>query len=63
MNEHNEERKHSRRGLTNSTTGDLLKSSNNNVNQQDFRLKTAPLYPRVVAPVWDSRVITPRSLD
>ena len=62
MNEHNEERKHSRRGFTNSTASDLLKSPNN-VNQQDFRLKTAPLYSRVVAPVWDRRVTTPRSLD
>ena len=62
LNEHNEERKRSKRGLTNSTPSDLLKSPNN-VNQQYFSLKTAPLYSRVVAPVWDRRVTTPRSLD
>ena len=52
----------SRRGFTNNTTSDQM-APPNNVNQQDFHMKTAPLHPRVVAPVWDRRVITPRSLD
>jgi len=52
----------SRRGFTNNTTSDQM-APPNNVNQQDFHMKTAPLHPRVVAPVWDRRVISPRSLD
>jgi hypothetical protein len=62
INDHNEERTRIRRGFTNNTTSDQM-APPNNVNQQDFHMKTAPLHPRVVAPVWDRRVISPRSLD
>jgi len=30
-------------------------------DRMDFRMKTAALSPRVMAPVWDRRVIAPRS--
>jgi len=62
MNDHNEERTRIRKGFTNNTTSEQM-APPNNVNQQDFHMKTAPLHPRVVAPVWDRRVISPRSLD
>jgi len=62
INDHNEERTRIRKGFTNNTTSDQM-ASPINVNQQDFHMKTAPLHPRVVAPVWDRRVISPRSLD
>ena len=32
-------------------------------NRMDFCMETASLSPRVMAPVWDRRVITPRSME